>query len=70
MWGKGGKGGVEVALVRCEGNLLGDVGSEAQRVVSGSLGDIANVGDGWIHTLILPSEMSSNEKEAFERRKM
>ncbi len=50
--------------------LLSDIGTESQRVVSGKLGEIADVSDGWIHTLILPCEMSENEKEAFERRRV
>ena len=50
--------------------LLSDIGTESQRVLSGKLGEIANVRDGWVHTLILPSEMSENEKEAFERRRV
>jgi len=67
---RGSKESLEVPVDEWDGILLSDVGTDAQRIVSGNLGDIANVGEGWIHTLILPSKMSSNEKEAFERRKM
>ena len=48
--------------------LLSDIGTDSQRVASGNLADLAELGGGWIHTLILPSEMSLNEKEAYERR--
>ena len=51
-----------------EGMLLSDVGTMGQRVFSGSLEEISKIKRGWIHSLIIPSEMSDNEREAFSRR--
>ena len=67
---RGEKESLEVPVDEWDGILLSDIGTEAQRIVSGELGEIANVHDGLIHTLILPSDMGPNEKEAFERRRM
>ena len=51
------------------GFLLSDLGTDSQRVLSGSLGELSNIGTGFVHTLIIPADMSENEKEAFERRR-
>ena len=51
-----------------EGMLLSDVGTKGQRVFSGSLEEISRIQAGWVHSLIIPSEMSDNEREAFSRR--
>lgn len=51
-----------------EGMLLSDVGTKGQRVLSGSLEEISKIQGGWVHSLIIPSEMSDNEREAFSRR--
>ena len=51
-----------------EGVLLSDVGTKRQRVLSGSLKEISKVQGGRVHSLIIPSEMSDNEREAFSRR--
>ena len=51
-----------------EGMLLSDVGTKGQRVLSGSLQEISKIQGGWVHSLIIPSEMSDNEREAFCRR--
>ncbi len=51
-----------------EGMLLSDVGTKGQRVLSGSLEEISKIQGGWIHSIIIPSEMSDNEREAFSRR--
>ena len=51
-----------------EGMLLSDVGTKGQRVFSGSLEEISMIQGGWVHSLIIPSEMSDNEREAFSRR--
>ena len=51
-----------------EGMLLSDVGTKGQRVFSGSLEEISRIQGGWVHSLIIPSEMSDNEREAFSRR--
>jgi len=52
-----------------EGILLSDVGTSRQRVSSGTLGELAGIEGGFVHTLIIPSNMSDNEKDAFLRRK-
>ena len=51
-----------------EGILLSDVGTSRQRVTSGSLGEISQIKGGFVHTLIIPSNMSENERDAFHRR--
>ena len=57
-----------LAVNEWEGVLLSDLGTKGQRVFSGSLKEISKVQDGWVHSLIIPSEMSDNEREAFSRR--
>ena len=57
-----------VVVNEWEGMLLSDVGTKGQRVFSGSLEEISKIQDGWVHSLIIPSEMSDNEREAFSRR--
>ena len=57
-----------LAVNRWEGMLLSDVGTKGQRVFSGSLEEISMIQAGWVHSLIIPSEMSDNEREAFSRR--
>ena len=66
----GRKERLEIPVNEWDGVLLSDIGTEMQRVVAGSLEDIAAVKDGWVHSLILPSSMSDNEKDAFQRRRM
>ena len=57
-----------VVVNEWEGMLLSDVGTKGQRVFSGSLEEISKIQYGWVHSLIIPSEMSDNEREAFSRR--
>ena len=57
-----------LAVNEWEGVLLSDVGTKGQRVFSGSLKEISKVRGGRVHSLIIPSEMSDNEREAFSRR--
>ena len=57
-----------LAVNEWEGVLLSDVGTKGQRVFSGSLKEISKVQGGRFHSLIIPSEMSDNEREAFSRR--
>ena len=52
-----------------EGILLSDGGTSRQRVCSGSLDDLSAIEGGNVHTLVIPSNMSDNEKDAFSRRK-
>jgi len=56
------------AVREWEGILLSDVGTSRQRVTSGSLGEISQIEGGFVHTLIIPSNMSDNERDAFHRR--
>ena len=57
-----------LAVNEWEGVLLSDVGTKGQRVFSGSLKEISKVQGGRVHSLIITSEMSDNEREAFSRR--
>ena len=66
----GCEGSLEVPVKQWNGLLLSDIGTDGQRVVSGSLGNIAAIEEGLVHTLILPSEMSVNEKDSFQRRRL
>ena len=52
-----------------DGILLSDVGTSRQRVSSGSLHELSAIEGGYVHTLVIPSNMSDNEKDAFSRRK-
>ncbi|MDP7002138.1 MAG: diphthine synthase [Candidatus Thalassarchaeaceae archaeon] len=65
----GMKESLEVPVTNWDGILLSDIGTDSQRVVSGTLGELARVGGGWIHTLILPANMSDNELGAYGRRR-
>ena len=64
-----GRDGPSMVVSEWEGILLSDIGTKDQRVYSGSLGEISKIQGGWIHTLIIPSNMSDNEREAFSRRR-
>ena len=59
----------ESSIMEWNGFLLSDLGTDSQRVLSGSLGELSNIGTGFVHTIIIPADMSENEKEAFERRR-
>ena len=61
--------GVASDVREWEGILLSDVGTSRQRVSSGSLGELSAIEGGYVHTLVIPSNMSENEKDAFCRRK-
>ena len=67
---EGGTGleGGGFAVREWDGILLSDVGTSRQRVSSGSLEDVSQIEGGYVHTLIIPSNMSDNEKDAFLRR--
>ena len=65
---KGERKSLEAPVRDWNGILLSDIGTERQRVIAGHLSDLSEVEGGWIHTFILPAEMSGNELEAFERR--
>ena len=57
-----------VVVNEWRGMLLSDIGTKDQRVFSGNLEEISKIQKGKVHTLIIPSEMSDNEREAFRRR--
>jgi len=52
-----------------DGILLTDISMEEQKVTAGNLSQLSKLKDGWIHCMIIPSNMNDNELEAFERRK-
>ncbi len=52
-----------------DGILLSDVGTSKQVVSSGTLDELSIIEGGYVHTLIIPSNMSDNEMDAFRRRK-
>ena len=52
------------------GLLLSDLGTEEERVVSGSMRDLSQIQGGPIHALIIAAEFSGMEAEAFERRRL
>jgi diphthine synthase len=63
-----GRDSSRVAVNEWRGMLLSDVGTKDQSVFSGNLEEISRIDNGRVHTLIIPSEMSDNEREAFRRR--
>ena len=50
--------------------LLSDLGTEEERVVSGTLGELSGIGKGYVHAIVLPAEFSGMEEAAFERRRL
>ena len=52
------------------GMLLSDLGTEEERVVSGTLGELSEIGRGYVHAFVLPAEFSGMEEAAFERRRL
>jgi diphthamide biosynthesis methyltransferase len=52
------------------GMLLSDLGTEEEQVVSGTLGELSEIGIGYVHAFILPAEFSGMEESAFERRRL
>lgn len=61
--------GIDADVREWEGILLSDIGTSSQRVSSGSLDELSAIEGGYVHTFVIPSNMSDNEKEAFCRRK-
>ena len=49
--------------------LLSDIGTRAQRIVSGNLSGVSETEGGLIHCLILPAEFSGMEEDVFEHLK-
>jgi diphthamide biosynthesis methyltransferase len=50
--------------------LLSDLGTEKERVVSGTLEDLSEIGMGYVHAFVLPAKFSGMEEAAFERRRL
>ncbi len=63
-------GAFEAAVEDWDGLLLSDLGTEEERVVSGSMRSLSEVEGGHIHALIVAAEFSGMEEEAFERRRL
>jgi len=57
------------AIANWDAILLSDLGTPDQRVVSGDLQELAELGSGRIHCFILPAEFAGLEQEAYERRR-
>ena len=52
------------------GMLLSDLGTEEERVVSGTLDELSHIDSGYVHAFILPAGFSGMEEGAFERRRL
>jgi len=52
------------------GILLTDISMTRQKVSAGSLSQLSKFTEGWIHCMIIPSNMNQNELEAFGRRRV
>ena len=65
-----GREGIDADVREWEGILLSDISTSSQRVSSGSLDELSAIVGGYVHTFVIPSNMSDNEKDAFCRRKM
>ena len=52
------------------GLLLSDLGTEEERVISGSMYVLSQIEGGHIHALIITAKFSGMEAEAFERRRV
>jgi len=53
-----------------KGLLLSDLGTEEERVISGSMHVLSQIEGGYIHALIIAAKFSGMEAEAFERRRI
>ena len=60
----------DVSVEDWDGLLLSDLGTEEERVASGSMRSLSEVEGGHIHALIVAAEFSGMEEEAFERRRL
>ena len=61
---------LECPVREWSGILLSDLGTEQERVLSGHLGDLAELRGGTVHAFVLPTEFNGMEEEAFERRRI
>jgi diphthamide biosynthesis methyltransferase len=65
-----GSTALDLPLKEWGGMLLSDLGTEEERVVSGTLGELSGIGMGYVHAFILPAEFSGMEEAAFKRRRL
>ena len=61
---------LNLPILEWGGMLLSDLGTEEERVVSGSLRELSEISMGYVHAFILPAEFSGMEEAAFERRRL
>jgi len=65
-----GSTALDQPLREWSGMLLSDLGTKEERVVSGTLGELSEIGMGYVHAFILPAGFSGMEEAAFERRRL
>jgi len=61
---------LNLPILEWGGMLLSDLGTEDERVVSGTLRELSDISTGYVHAFILPAEFSGMEESAFERRRL
>ena len=64
-----GSTALNLPILEWGGMLLSDLGTEDERVVSGTLRERSDTSPGYVHAVILPAEFSGMEESAFERRR-
>ena len=65
-----GSTALDLPIMEWDGVLLSDLGTEEERVVSGTLKELSEISTGYVHAFILPAEFSGMEEAAFERRRL
>jgi len=65
-----GSTALNLPILEWGGMLLSDLGTEEERVVSGTLRELSEISTGYVHAFILPAEFSGMEESAFERRRL
>ena len=65
-----GSTALNLPILEWGGMLLSDLGTEEERVVSGTLRELSDISTGYVHAFILPAEFSGMEEAAFERRRL
>ena len=65
-----GSTALNLPILEWGGMLLSDLGTEDERVVSGTLRELSDISTGYVHAFILPAEFSGMEESAFERRRL
>ena len=65
-----GSTALNLPILEWGGMLLSDLGTEEERVVSGTLKELSEISTGYVHAFILPAEFSGMEESAFERRRL